>query len=357
MGGVTVSAWLESAAGIIKRVLRQRARMALLLATLTPLSVPANDIHTLGGTQSLTFSLDGEPLSALPQQLPIDAAKQALGQALFFDRRLSASGEQSCGDCHQLPAIGPAEQQLPVFRSELGGKHQRDIPLLYNLSSYFWLNWDGRYTKLERLIEDSITAVDKFNSSWPEVLSKLGTRYQQPAKQLYGSELTQAVVVDALALFLRGLNTPDAPLDHFLRGDTQALSARQLEGYQLFKRIGCVSCHNGRALGANFFIEVFIYRHDDGKESEPRLKDLGRYYVTGEEADRNSFRVPSLRNVAMTAPYFHDGSVPTLEDAVEEMAEHQLGIVPSEAQIALLVEFLQSLTGIHPGIEPSGDQP
>ena len=103
--------------------------------------------------------------------------------------------------------------------------------------------------------------------------------------------------------------------------------------------------------GGNLFEQFYIYRHEGSAESEPRLKDLGRYYITGEEPDRNSFRVPSLRNVALSAPYFHDGSAETLEDAVEEMAEHQLGVIPTAEQVALLVEFLQSLTGVHSGIE------
>jgi len=364
--------WLKSSA-----VKRFKARLALLLMAclLSPWlqaaegtghkhygtgllgSGLAGSDTSLSGSSISTFSLDDEPLTPLPLDVYVDAAKQALGQALFFDKRFSTDGQKSCGDCHQLPAIGPTAPVIKRLSAETQGQYQRESALLYNVSSRYWLNWDGRYTKLERLIEESITDTDKFNTSWSAVLARLSDPYQQSFQQAYGVDLSKEGVIDALATFLRSLNTLNSPFDRYLRGDSQALTERQREGYELYKRIGCAACHNGRAIGANFFIEIAIYRHEDGKESEPRLRDLGRYYVTGEEQDRNSFRVPSLRDVALTPPYYHDGSVGTLEEAIEEMAEHQLGIVPSEAQIALLVEFMQSLTGSHPGIQAEGAQP
>ncbi|MEH6470140.1 MAG: cytochrome c peroxidase [Halopseudomonas sp.] len=308
---------------------------------------------TVSRARLINFTLDAEPISPLPMRPPVDPDKRELGRTLFFDKRMSDSGDQSCGDCHQLPPIGLEESAKPVLNGELMGKYKRDIGLLYNVSSSFWLNWDGRYAKLERLIEDSVTDTDKFNSSWPELLTKLAPSYQARSNQLYATDLTQAVVIDALTIFLDSLNTPNAPIDRYLRGDKEALSERQRQGYALFKQIGCSSCHNGRAIGTNLFEQLYIYRHDGGAEGKPRLKDLGRYYITGEESDRNSFRVPSLRNIAVTAPYYHDGSVETLEEAVEEMTEHQLGVIPTETQVELLVEFLASLTGFHAGVKPS----
>tara|TARA_R110002167_G_scaffold51665_2_gene149345 strand:- start:3734 stop:4690 length:957 start_codon:yes stop_codon:yes gene_type:complete len=300
------------------------------------------------------FSLGAEPVTPLPDLVPIDPLKRALGQALFFDKRFSYNAEQSCGDCHKLPPITEDSSDASVLKGARGGEHKRDMTLLYNVANNYLFNWDGRYARLERLIEDSISDVNKFNSDWSSVLSKLSLAYRIQSQQAYGQDLDQVAVIDALTTFMRSLATPPAPFDRYLQGEGEAITDRQRQGFELFKRVGCSSCHNGRALGANFFIQVHIYRHDGGDEEDSQLKDLGRYYVTGEEADRNGFRTPSLRNVAQTAPYFHDGSVPTLEEAVEEMAEQQLGIVPSEEQITLIVEFLQSLSGQHAGITEGG---
>lgn len=345
-----MSVWLEVRRPVIPATV---LIMALLTAAILTPVVQAADGSGPAGAGIVKFSLDAEPVTPLPLPEESDAAKRALGQALFFDRQFSVSSTRSCGDCHLLPAIGPDRAPVSVLPRELGGQHQRDIPLLYNLASNFWFNWDGRYTKLERLIEDSISAVDKFNSSWPEVIARLGPRYEMQAQQVYGTDLTQALVIDALATFVRSLNTPSAPFDRYLRGDNNALSERQREGYALFKRIGCSNCHNGRGIGGSFFEQFYIYHHRD-ERLNPQLKDLGRYYVTGEESDRNSFRVSSLRNVAVTAPYFHDGSAETLVEAIALMADYQLGLLLTAPQIDLLIEFLQSLTGIHSGIESSG---
>ncbi|MEH6825110.1 MAG: cytochrome c peroxidase [Motiliproteus sp.] len=329
---------------------------ALLIGMLAVLFTPAVQASEDPGAAAagiIPFSFDVEPITPLPLQVPVDAAKRALGQALFFDQRFSASANRSCGDCHALPALIPDQLPVAVLTGERRGKYPRDMTLLYNVASSFWYNRDGRYAKLERLIEDSISDVDKFNSRWPDVIAKLARGYQVQANKAYGTELTQAVVVDALATFVRSLNAPNAAFDRYLRGDTEALSPRQREGYALFTRIGCSSCHNGRGMGGSFFAQFYIYRHLDAGLN-PRLKDFGRYYVTGEESDRNSFRVSSLRNVAVTAPYFHDGSAETLVEAITLMANYQLGLLLTPSETALLVEFLGSLTGNHPGIQPSG---
>jgi cytochrome c peroxidase len=296
-----------------------------------------------------SFRFRTEPVSPLPAAEVKDPERVAFGQALFFDRRLSDDGQLSCGDCHPLPPISAQQQVEPLLPSKLMGKHQRSLNLLYNIGDYYWLNWDGRYQRLETLVANAVTDLDKLNSEWPELLARLAPDYQAQARQLYRQDLSQAVVTDALVQFLRSLRTEPSAFDRFLQGDSDALSSDQQRGYEIFKRVGCSSCHNGRLLGGNLFQTFYIYGRDQEAKTRMRLKDQGRFYVTGDESDRNSFRVASLRNIAVTAPYFHDGSVDNLKEAVQEMAEHQLGQELNENQLRLLVDFLTTLTGSHSG--------
>jgi cytochrome c peroxidase len=344
--------------GYLDRCFKRNYSAALLIFVGTLLLIPSSqaDIPAVISGQNSHFSFSNEPLVPLPVLPAVDAARRAMGQRLFFDQRLSDDDQHSCASCHRLPPIDPDQAGRSVMGAELKGEHKRDMTLLYNVSQLYWLDWDGRYSTLEALIEDAVTDVDKLNSGWPELITELTPFYQTQSEQVYGTDLTKSVVKDALATFLRSLNAAGAAFDRYLSGDPDALSERQQQGYALFKRIGCSSCHNGKNIGGNLFEQLYIYRHSyvdrhqGSTRPNPPLKDLGRYYVTGEEPDRNSFRVSPLRNVALTAPYFHDGSVATLDEAVERMAEYQLGLTLSSADTALIVEFLHSLTGFHAGV-------
>lgn len=287
-------------------------------------------------------------LEPLPLRVSIEPELRALGKALYFDPRLGGDGETHCGSCHALP---PIAEGVPDIDTQPEGRLGRSIPLLYNVGEYYWYNWDGRYRSLEALLSAAIPDLEKMNIQWSLAIQRLRPGYAEDFAQVTGEAFSRQAVIDALALFLRSLNTPNARFDRFLRGEMDALTAREKQGLKLFRELGCISCHNGRSLGANFFEKFYIYRHEGGEEGEERLQDLGRFYVTGEGSDRNLFRVPSLRNVALSPPYFHDGSAPDLEEAIEEMAEHQLGILIQDEEIDALIAFLKTLTGEHPGVE------
>jgi cytochrome c peroxidase len=188
-------------------------------------------------------------------------------------------------------------------------------------------------------------------TTWLELLAKLRSDpdYAASFKAGYPDGLTPASVLDALATYERSLITPNARFDQYLRGDRQALSAEEQRGYQLFTSYGCVACHNGLNVGGNLFQKFGIFPDMVGLARPDAEADPGRFRVTGVVRDRGVFRVPSLRNVALTAPYFHDGRAPTLEDAVDTMARVQLGRTLTREEIDLIVQFLHTLTGDYQG--------
>ena len=185
-------------------------------------------------------------------------------------------------------------------------------------------------------------------SSWADVLALLKREpaYSAPFAEIYADGVTADNVRDAIATFERSLVTPNSRFDRYLRGETGALHAQELEGYRLFMETGCVTCHQGINVGGNMF-QVFgrmgNYFADRGGVEQ--AADLGRYNVTGDERDKHKFKVPSLRNVELTAPYFHDGSAATLEAAVQTMAHYQIGQPLHDDEVADIVAFLKTLTG------------
>jgi cytochrome c peroxidase len=192
-------------------------------------------------------------------------------------------------------------------------------------------------------------------SNWDEVIVKLraDAHVRHEFRQIYPDGITAANIVDAIATFERVLLTQNAPFDRFLRGDQQAIDARTKAGYRRFQDLGCASCHQGVNIGGNMFQRFGVmvdYLGRPGRKQPATAADLGRFNVTGRDEDRNVFKVPSLRNVALTAPYFHDGSAATLDEAVAIMGRYQLGRDLTKEEIASLVAFLSSLTGERPAI-------
>jgi cytochrome c peroxidase len=198
------------------------------------------------------------------------------------------------------------------------------------------------------------------NTSWEELLPKLRAdqTYREAFLAVYASGPEPAYVLNALATFERSLLTPDARFDRYLRGDQDALGADESRGYELFKAYGCVACHQGVNIGGNLFQKFGIFYDVFAEEDPVTEADVGRLAITGKEADRHVFRVPSLRNVAITAPYFHDGRAASLEEAVEAMARSQLGRSLTGEEIDLIVAFLRTLTGQYQGqsLAPPTDQ-
>jgi cytochrome c peroxidase len=284
-----------------------------------------------------------EPLRPVVAGAPLDPAKVALGARLFGERRLSRDGTIACATCHDLDRAGA--DPFPRARGIDGAVGARNTPTVYNA----WLNptqfWDGHAASLEAQITGPLTATDEMGATWPAALATLAgdPDYARAFAAAYGA-VTRPAVEDALATFERSLSATGSRFDRFLRGDAAALTAEEAEGYRAFKSYGCASCHQGANVGGNMFQRLGVledYVGPDGGAST----DLGRYKVTGRDEDRHRFRVPSLRLAALTPPYFHDGSVATLEEAVRVMARYQLGREIGERDERLIVLFLRTLPG------------
>jgi len=287
-----------------------------------------------------------EPLAPLPLTVDLDAPRLVLGQRLFHDPKLSDQGQRSCASCHPLDS-GGMDGKVRAEAAD-GVSRLRNTPSLFNVSFNYFFNWDGVVTTLEAHTEKVMLNPKIMNAKWPALIERLRAEpdYVDAFSRIYSDGLTKANVVDALSHFERSLITPNARFDRFLRGETAALDADEQEGFHLFKALGCVACHQGVNIGGNLFQKFGVFGAPQGQQ-EP--VDEGRYSVTGNDRDRGVFRVPSLRNVAVTAPYFHDGRATTLEAAVDTMAEHQLGKRLAAKQRDAIVKFLKTLTGEYAG--------
>ena len=286
-----------------------------------------------------------EPISPLPRNIDLPPAKVALGERLFRDPRLSSNNTIACVSCHDFDRGGTDRRQ---FSLGVGGKVGAiNAPTVFNSGFNFVQFWNGRAASLEDQVAGPIHNPNEMASDWSQVLAKLGedSDYRARFAAVYANGITATNVADAIACFERSLVTPDAPFDRYLRGDLNALSADQREGYRRFKDLGCTGCHQGVNIGGNLFQRFGVMRDFFAGKRSPTAADLGRYNVTGREEDRHVFKVPSLRNVALTPPYFHDGSVATLEDAVAVMGRVQLDRDLTPDDTRLIVAFLRSLTG------------
>jgi cytochrome c peroxidase len=276
-----------------------------------------------------------EPITPVPPAPAFDQRKIALGEQLFRDVRLSRWNTHGCSTCHDPDSNGSTEHTAAVIRSQAGRNF--DVPTIFNAALSFRLSWEGKYRSLEEQAAASLVSHTTMNSSVQETVVKLNgdPAETQLFRNTYGHGPDAASLLDAIATYERSLVTPGSRFDRWLAGDAGALSAQELAGYRLFKSLGCVSCHQGVNVGGNLFQRHGIFR------------PLGR-------REPVMLRVPSLRNVAQTAPYFHDGSAPTLEDAVRKMGAAQLNFNLSDEQITTIVAFLHTLTGNYKG-HPVGE--
>lgn len=289
-----------------------------------------------------------EPLRPVPTPPSESAAKVELGQALFFDPRLSSDNTVSCSSCHVLSQGGVDGKR---FSTGVGGAvGVINAPTVYNSSLNMAQFWDGRAPTLEMQALGPVENPIEMAEHWPNVIAKLQKTdyYRDAFSELYRDGITKENVVDAIAGYERTLVTLDAPFDRWLRGDRNALTPLQQEGYQRFKDLGCASCHQGVNIGGNMY-QKFGVMDDYFADRKLTSSDMGRFNVTRMDADRHVFKVPGLRNVALTAPYFHDGSAPTLEEAVTVMGRYQLGRELGPEDIRAITAFLQSLTGEYQG--------
>lgn len=289
-------------------------------------------------------ALIDEPIKPVPQSLHQDPLRAGLGQRLFNDVRLSANNRVSCASCHDIAHGGgdPRPHSLG-FR---GKETELNAPTVLNAALNFKQFWNGRADTLEAQIDMVIRNPVEMGSSWAQILDKL-TRdagYTKAFAASYKDGLTAANVRDAIASYERTLITPNSRFDQYLRGDRNAITADEKTGYAKFKQYGCVACHQGVNVGGNMFQKFGVMGDYFAQRGGSGEADLGRYAVTHTAGDLHVFKVPGLRNVTQTAPYFHDASARTLEDAIDVMFKYQLGRVGSKEDKAYIVQFLKTLS-------------
>jgi cytochrome c peroxidase len=277
---------------------------------------------------SVRPSLAAEPITPIPVPAQFDPRRVGLGEQLFHDPRLSHDNTRSCGSCHDTGTNGASAQ--PQDRSAHGMLLPFNTPTVFNAALNFRLNWEGNLRSLEREAEEGLPAI--MDSTPEQVVAKISADpvMVQSFRDTYGRAPDVTALLNAIATYERSLLTPDSRFDRWLAGETSAISPNELSGYQLFKSLGCVSCHQGVNIGGNLYQRHGIFRALGSPEPE-------------------LIRVPSLRNVATTAPYFHDGSAATLNEAVRQMGLAQLDRVLTGSQIDSVVAFLRTLTGVYQG--------
>jgi cytochrome c peroxidase len=285
---------------------------------------------------------------------PLDPEKVALGGMLFSDPILSKRKSISCASCHDLQQGGTV--RLPRTRGDDNQEHRFNAPTIYNVALNSVLGWRGAFKSLEALNERTLLDAGLMAADWSLLESRLGEspRYSPWFKRIYRRPPDKASLLDALVTFQTSLITPNARFDQYLRGDKAALMPTELEGLNIFMGYGCASCHQGVNLGGNMLQKFGIF--PPAPLSGPDHDPVERRSRPGPERDEGMFRVPSLRNVAVTGPYFHDGRVETLPEAVSIMGQRQLGRTLSAAETASIVTFLNTLTGEYDGrkLEPAG---
>jgi len=273
----------------------------------------------------------------IPQKLEIDNAKSKLGEKLFFDTTLSKDKTLSCFSCHNIMTNGADDKKIAVGIEEKKGIV--NTPTLFNAVFNFRQNWDGSARTIADQASGPITNPVEMGHNFADLINELNkTPYKEEFKLIYKDGITQKNIVDAIAEFEKKLITPNAPFDKYLMGDENAITQEQKEGYRLFKSKGCISCHNGVNVGGQLYSRFGMVKLIDDS-------NFGLYNVTKEEEDKYYFKVPSLRNIALTSPYFHNGSVETLYEAVSVMLKYQVGRDTNPQEINKIVEFLKSLNG------------
>lgn len=287
----------------------------------------------------------GGPIAPFPPIPNLDPRKVSLGEDLFHDPRLSADDTISCASCHDLTAGGVDGLPKPVGIGGIQGPI--NTPTVFNSAYNFTQFWDGRAYSLEEQAAGPVHNPIEMGSNWPEVVVKLSNddRMLMRFRALYADGITGNNIVDAIATFERTLITMDAPFDRYLKGDKTAISKNAVRGYELFQSYGCAACHQGINVGGNMYQAMGAIGDYFGDRGNITASDMGRYHVTGREKDRHVFKVPSLRMVVHTAPYFHDGSTKTLQEAVKHMAKYQLGREMPQTDLNDIIHFLESLAG------------
>jgi len=290
-----------------------------------------------------------EPLPDKPvfkNENPANKDKLELGKMLYFETRLSKSNVFSCASCHNLSTGGVDNNPFSTGHKWMVGG--RNAPTVLNASLHIAQFWDGRAADVEAQAQGPILADVEMGATQKLVLKRLGSipEYVHRFGKAFPNEkepLRYENIANAIGAFERTLLTPSR-FDSFLKGDSKALTDKEKEGLRVFMNINCAGCHNGPAVGGNGYQKFGVVK------KPKNMEDLGRFGVTKAEEDKNVFKIPSLRNIELTYPYFHDGRHWKLEDAVKDMALYQLGEPVSKDDVEAIVAFLKSLTGKAPDI-------
>ncbi len=258
---------------------------------------------------------------------------------------MSGGGDRSCATCHPLNSHGV--DGLPRARALGELRKLRNTPTIFNVRFNSIVNWDGKFDDISALADAVLNDPALMGASWPGILSTIRSdpRYLQQFEAIYKDGATKHAVLDALESYELSLTTPNSRFDKYLRGDQGALNDEERMGYQLFKSYGCVACHQGVNVGGNIFQKFGVFTFPSAYLPGKEATDPGRSRITRNAEDLGVFRVASLRNVAVTAPYFHDGSAATLDEAIDEMARLQLGRTLRPDDRRRIVLFLGTLTG------------
>ncbi|WP_413508279.1 cytochrome-c peroxidase [Serratia proteamaculans] len=287
-----------------------------------------------------------EPIQPIPRALPVNAQKVALGFRLYHDPRLSGDNTLSCAHCHSLNTGGVDGRKTSIGVD--GAVGPINAPTVFNSVFNSEQFWDGRAPTLQvQAGGPPLNPIEMASKSWGEIINKLDKDpvLSRDFVAVYPQGFSGENITDAIAEFEKTLITPNAPFDNWLRGDENAMTMQQKRGYQLFKDNKCATCHGGTILGGQSF-EPLGLKHDFNF-GEITAADIGRMNVTGETRDRLRQKVPGLRNVALTAPYFHRGDVATLDQAVKLMLRYQVGTELPQQDVDDIVAFLKSLTGVY----------
>lgn len=287
----------------------------------------------------VTFINAAGSFSPLPDHLSTDMNKVELGKTLFFDLQFSSDKTISCASCHQLDKGGADGREVSVGVGQKKGKF--NTPSIFNSSLNMTQGWTSSDTRIRQRAKSAFVNPDEMNGDIASILAyiKKTPAYIKKFNKSY-QNISEEALFDAIETYVSTLLTPSA-FDDYLKGDDNALSQSAKRGLKLFQEKGCISCHNGVNIGGGMYQKLGLFN----EETLNRGDDLGRYTVTKKEKDRYVYKVPSLRNVALTAPYLHDGSVKTLREVIRIVEIYQLGEEFTNDQIDDIESFLRSLSG------------
>lgn len=285
-------------------------------------------------------------ISSLPVPTPqlTEHDKIELGKKLFQEPLFAKNLSASCASCHQLKNSGVDNLTRYLTMNKTPGSV--NTPTVFNASLNFRQFWNGRAKTIADAIDDHVQDETVFANNWPEIVHKINDNslYAESFKKIYPNGVTKENINNALTVYIESLLTPDSAFDRFLKGDKSALSNEALKGYRLFRKYGCVSCHQGPNMGGNLFQRLGIYKNYFADKGITGKADFGLFNVTGKEEDKFVFKVPSLRNIASTGPYLHDGSVKTLPEMIQIMGLYQVGQPIRNEDANSIAQFLQSLS-------------